>query len=77
MPTYRFKEVTHRETRRFTCTTCGKRGQKSQTFTQTINPFNKLPDGTPKTYSVIVEELNAQGAAWHPEPVHDKCREEV
>lgn len=73
MTVTRFQEVKRRETRSFTCTVCGKRGQKSQTFWQTLNPFNKLPDGSVKTYTVIVEELNALGAAWHPEPIHDKC----
>jgi hypothetical protein len=74
MTTYRFQEIKHPEKRTFTCSVCGKRATVSRTFSQTINPFNKLPDGTVKTENTIREELRAKGQAWHPEAIHDKCR---
>lgn len=74
MPTYRFEEVKHPETRRFTCKVCGKRARISRTFTNTINPFNQDPEtGLPRTREQIVAKLAAEGAAWNPEPIHAKC----
>ena len=42
----------------------GKRHQKTKTFSQTINPFNKNTDGTIKTESEIYEELDKQRTGW-------------
>jgi hypothetical protein len=42
----------------------GKRHQETKTFMQTINPFNKTSDGTPKGYAKIMEELRAEREAW-------------
>lgn len=76
MPTYRFQEVKHREERSFVCTVCDKKGKRSRTFTNTINPFNKDPEtGLMRSYQQIVEKLRAEGAEWSPVPVHDKCQD--
>lgn len=60
--------------RTFTCQVCGKRGTKSCTFRQTLNPYNRNAQGLPKTEREIWGELQCQAAAWEPEPIHDKCR---
>lgn len=49
----------------------GKRRQTSRKFFQTINPFNTKPDGTPKTRSDIMAELEQQRNAW----LAEKARE--
>lgn len=72
--TTRFDPVKRTITRGFICTVCGKRGRKTKTFTQTVNPWNKNAYGLPKLASEILIELDNQAAAWTPEPLHDKCR---
>lgn len=47
----------------------GKRHQQTQKFWQTINPFNKLPDGTIKDRAAIMAELIAERDAWMAEKV--------
>ncbi len=42
----------------------GKRHQKTKEFYQTINPFNKNPDGTVKTRQQIRSEIVAERNAW-------------
>jgi hypothetical protein len=43
----------------------GKRRSKSVKFQQSINPFNKNPDGTVKTRQQIWAELQAESGCWH------------
>lgn len=62
MPTYHFESVTFKSTR----TRDGKRQQK--TFTQTLNPFNKAADGTPKTREQILAELREEAYQWQATP---------
>jgi transcriptional regulator NrdR family protein len=75
MPTYTFQEVKHREARRLKCRTCGKRFTRSQTFTQTINPFNKNANGQVKTYREVLRDVVAKGAAWQPDDQCTPCAE--
>jgi len=42
----------------------GKRRQKSKKFYQTVNPYNKNEDGTPKSYEEILHELIAEREEW-------------
>jgi hypothetical protein len=62
MPTYRFPSVTLQAARKKD----GKRQQK--TFSQTLNPFNKAADGTPKTREQIMAELREEADRWKNEP---------
>lgn len=48
---------------------CGRRLQRSRRFYQTLNPFNKLPDGTLKSADDIYEELKKNIAQWKQAPV--------
>jgi hypothetical protein len=61
---YVFREIGERRTRRFKCT-CGKSHQKTETFYQTLNPFNKNGDGSVKSSEQISLEVNAEANAWH------------
>ena len=42
----------------------GKPRQITRTFTQTISPFNKNPDGTQKTGLQILTELRKERDVW-------------
>ncbi len=59
MPTYTFQEVRRTKTVKFKCG-CGKRFQRKVAATQTINPFNRTANGTPKTFGDIWPELAAK-----------------
>ena len=58
-----FEEVSVKGTRRW-IDSDGKRRQETRTFYQTISPFNKGPDGLPKTRQQIMEEVIAERDAW-------------
>lgn len=74
MPTYRFREIPHQVTKSVPCAVCGKRVRRQRTFSQTLNPFNKRPDGQLKTTKDIMRELVTEGEAWQGEPeTHPKC----
>jgi hypothetical protein len=74
MTTYRFDEVTYPVTKKVPCRACGKTLTRSTTLIQTVNPFNKNPDGTMKTEEQIWTELRAQAQAWTPSnDIHSAC----
>jgi hypothetical protein len=74
MPTYRFDEVVYAVTKKVPCRACGKTLTRSTTLSQTVNPFNKNPDGTVKTEEQIWTELRAQAEAWSPSnDIHAAC----
>jgi hypothetical protein len=58
-----FDEIKVKGTRRWTDEE-GKKRQQTRTFMQTVNPFNKLPDGTVKDRQTIMAELIAERADW-------------
>lgn len=72
--TVRYEPVKRSESKPFVCAVCGKRGRKSKTFRQTLNPFNTNAAGEPKSVSEIEAELLSAAEGWTPEPIHDKCR---
>ena len=60
---YTFEVVSVKGTRRWTDDN-GKKRQKTRTFSQTMNPFNKNVRGEPKTRMEIVGEITAARDAW-------------
>ena len=62
-----FPEVKVKGTKKWTDVT-GKKRQKTKTFSQTINPFNKNKDGTQKTRLDILEELYQERDKWVADP---------
>lgn len=42
----------------------GKKRQKTKKFSQTLNPFNRNPDGTIRTKSDIYSVICAERDAW-------------
>lgn len=68
-----FQEVSVKATRRWVDET-GKKRQQTCTFMQTVNPFNKLPNGRQKSYDEILAEIRAERDAWlaqRPVPQHN------
>lgn len=69
-----FQPIRQRATRTGKCTVCGKAATRSTTFQQTLNPYNKLPDGSVKSARDIGRELQAEAKAWSAvPPTHVKC----
>lgn len=64
---YVFNEVFIRATKKWTDES-GKKHQQTKKFWQTINPFNKNPDGSIKTGEQILLELKAERDQWLSEP---------
>jgi hypothetical protein len=74
MSIYRYERVERRDYKRGRCVACGKTAERSQTFQQTINPFNKNSDGAVKTRDDIWTEISAEARAWLAQPVfHARC----
>ena len=74
--TVRFEEVKSYYEKRGACAGCGKQVVRKTSFSQTINPFNKAADGSPKTHRQILDELNEKGRLWKLEPIyHAKCED--
>lgn len=57
-----FREVSIKATRKWKEN--GKRKQETKTFFQTMNPFNKMPDGTLKCYDQIMKEILEARDKW-------------
>lgn len=69
-----FEEIPCLAVRKGKCSVCGKYGRRQNTFTMTVNPWNKNPDGTVRTRREISRALAEQARAWEAEPfVHPKC----
>ena len=58
-----FQEVKVSATHRWTDEN-GKKRQKTRSFAQTINPFNRNDDGTVKTYTQIMDEITKERDEW-------------
>lgn len=56
---------------------CDRNLDRQRTFTQTISPFNRSPDGTPKTYAQVWESLGQECEAWEPQAVCKNCQVDV
>lgn len=62
--------------RRGQCPTCHRPVVRRKTFEHTVSPFNKRPDGTPKTWSEVAADVRAEAEAWNPGPEvfeHQRC----
>jgi len=67
-----FHEVKLYGEKSFKCSAgCGRRLQRRKKFYQTLNPFNKKKDGTPKEVDDIYQELRAELKVWSEQT--EKC----
>lgn len=74
--TYRFVEHKLPASKSVPCAVCGKKIRRQRIFSQTLNPFNKNPDGTVKSVTDIYRQLNIQANEWKTEPeTHPGCEE--
>lgn len=73
MPAFNFEEV--RITRRKTgkCVHCKRRVTRSQTFTNTVNPFNKTPEGEVKTREQVRSDVCTEANRWSDAPMSCGC----
>lgn len=77
MPTIVFTGPAVTTARTGLCPTCGEKTRRSRTFQHTVNPFNRRPDGSPKTWTEVRADVEAEAAAWTPDPAvfeHDRCQ---
>ena len=58
-----FQEVALKATKRWTDAS-GKKRQQTKKFWQTISPFNKAADGSPKSREQVMQEIKAQRDEW-------------
>lgn len=56
------------------CPVCGKRTQRQQRFTHTVNPFNRNEDGTVRTRDEVLAAVNVEAEAWQPDFRHEACK---
>lgn len=71
-----YEQVTARAERKGRCPGCGRVVRRSMTFTNTISPFNKNPDGSVRTPAQVQANVDALAAAWDPDPErfrHGSC----
>lgn len=74
--TITYTAVSVKAVRRGRCPGCQKRVTRSQTFTNTISPFNRNPDGTVRTYQEVQARVTELAASWEPGPEvfrHQAC----
>lgn len=72
----RFEVVKCNIEKRGTCAVCNKRGMRSKTFSQTLNPWNKGADGLQKGRAAIMAENEQRALEWSTSPfVHAKCED--
>ncbi len=62
MTRIRFEEVSVKGMRRWVVN--GKKRQETRKFWQTLSPFNKAADGTPKTRDQIYEQILRERRDW-------------
>jgi hypothetical protein len=64
-----FAVIRERAKKAGVCRECGKRCTRSKTFEQTVNPWNKNKDGSPKTPDEIRAELRVTVKTWIGEAI--------
>ena len=71
--TTRYDEISTAVTSTGNCPVCGKRVRRSRTFTQTVSPFNRNPDGTVRTRAQVSAAVVAKSRTWQPDFTHQAC----
>lgn len=74
MTIYRYEAVTAHRERIGNCPICGKRVRRARTFQNTINPFNRNPDGTVRTRREVHANVERIADEWVPDFTHSLCR---
>lgn len=69
--TERYEPVQVPVERKGECPSCGKKVTRRRTFEHTVNPFNKNPDGTVRTYAEVLAQVKAEANEWEPDFRHN------
>jgi hypothetical protein len=69
---YEFSKVSIPVQKSTKCVDCGKSLRRQASLWQTLNPWNKMPDGRPKTREDILVELRAERERWRAQP--ERCK---
>lgn len=62
--TTHYQKVSVKGVHRWKDSETGRPRQRTKEFFQAVSPFNKMPDGTPKSYAQILKEVEAERVAW-------------
>lgn len=74
MTRYTYEEVSSRGFKSGPCAGCGKPAERSKTFTNTVNPFNRNEDGSVRTRREVFDHVNELRREWESSPVmHARC----
>lgn len=74
MTTIKFEEIKKTARKRVSCDGgCGKKFPRQTTFSMTLNPFNKNPDGTIRTRQDIHDALEEKARAWEADTTGEWC----
>lgn len=74
MTIYRYEEVRAQGRKSGPCVVCGKDARRQRTFTNTINPFNRKPDGAHRSRAEVVANVQRLAREWEAEPLrHVRC----
>lgn len=68
MTIVQFEQIKVTAQKRFDCSRCGKQCQRTRSFAQTLNPFNKNADGTVKDRQTINIQIRDEAKAWLAAP---------
>jgi hypothetical protein len=73
MTTHTFNEIKWTGKKRVSCGNCGTKVSRRRTFMQTVNPFNKHDDGTPKSPREVSEAVQAELQEWKEKQTGELC----
>lgn len=74
--TIKYPECKATARRKGACPGCGKTTTRSRTFINTVSPFNRHPDGRPRTAREVQQRVDALARDWAPDPEtfrHTNC----
>ena len=76
MTRYTFPSIKRRAEKVGACPVCGKRSQKAKTFENTVNPWNRNTDGSPRSFDEVTEHVKQLATDWIPDFTHANCMPE-
>ena len=72
--TYTYRQISVKGWKAGRCVVCGKGAERSKTFTNTVNPWNRNEDGSVRTAAEVLANVRRLACEWEAEPVkHARC----
>ena len=76
MTIYRFERVKSSAFKSGKCAVCGKTAKRTRVFENTVNPYNRNEDGTPRTYAEVRKRVDKMAREWEFLPLlHAGCED--